>query len=339
MKTQRDLSLDLIRIAACLLVVLMHSPMPTENASGPFLSALSYLTAPCIGLFFMVSGALLLPVKDDYGTFLRRRLSKIVIPTLAWTAIYLSLNIYYGESEINIVQSVLSVPFSAQGHGILWFMHTLIGLYLLAPILSAWVKAAKDSELRFVLLLWAVTLCYPLIEGYVMVTSGTTGILYYFTGYAGYFLLGYYLKHRCRQPRCIAFAIIAAIGFALIPALKYLQVSFDFYRLFWYESIFIAAFCCVIWLMISKIRTGGGIPTAVSELSNLTFGVYLAHILVMRYWLWKMEWIQAITNYLLQTVTVFALTVILSFSMSMILSRVPLLHNLIGYNARKARFH
>lgn len=177
---QRDHSLDIIRITACLLVVLMHSPMPSDNASGPFLSVLSYLTAPCIGLFFMLSGALLLPVKDDYRTFLSRRLSKIVVPTLAWTVIYLCLNVYCNESEINIFQSVLSVPFSAQGHGILWFMYTLIGLYLLAPILSAWVNVAKDSEIRFVLTLWAVSLCYPLIESYIQITTGTTSILYYF---------------------------------------------------------------------------------------------------------------------------------------------------------------
>lgn len=55
---QRDTSLDLIRIIACTMVVLMHSPMPTENANGLLLSSLSYFTAPCIGLFFMVSGAL-----------------------------------------------------------------------------------------------------------------------------------------------------------------------------------------------------------------------------------------------------------------------------------------
>ncbi len=326
MKT-RDHSLDLIRIAACLLVVLMHSPMPSDNASGPFLSALSYLTAPCIGLFFMVSGALLLPIKDDYRTFLRRRLSKIVIPTLIWTVIYFILNIYYSKSEINILQTMLSVPFSAQGHGILWFMYTLIGLYLLAPILSAWVKVAKDREIRHVFLLWAVSLCYPLIEGYIQIT---TGILYYFTGYAGYFLLGYYLKYRCSRPEWIAPAVIAIIGIVLIPTLKYLQISFDFYRLFWYESIFVVALCYIMWLIISKMETWGGV-LAISELSNLTFGVYLAHILVMRYWLWKIEWIQTIANYPLQTIIIFFFTTIITFILALLTSRMPLLHRLIGY--------
>lgn len=64
---QRDLSLDLIRIMACVMVVLMHSPIPMANANGVLLSSLSYFTTPCIGLFFMVSGALLLPPPDCIG--------------------------------------------------------------------------------------------------------------------------------------------------------------------------------------------------------------------------------------------------------------------------------
>lgn len=65
---QRDISLDLLRIIACAMVVLMHSPIPAENANGLLLSSLSYFTAPCIGLFFMVSGALLLPPKKKSGS-------------------------------------------------------------------------------------------------------------------------------------------------------------------------------------------------------------------------------------------------------------------------------
>ena len=56
---QRDYALDLLRIVACVMVVMMHSPMPSADANGMLLSSLSYFTAPCIGLFFMVSGALI----------------------------------------------------------------------------------------------------------------------------------------------------------------------------------------------------------------------------------------------------------------------------------------
>ena len=61
MMKQRDLSLDLLRIVACVMVVMMHSPIPSDNSDGIILSSLSYFTAPCIGVFFMVSGALILP--------------------------------------------------------------------------------------------------------------------------------------------------------------------------------------------------------------------------------------------------------------------------------------
>lgn len=37
---QRDLSLDLLRIVACVMVVIMHSPIPSENANGLLLSSL-----------------------------------------------------------------------------------------------------------------------------------------------------------------------------------------------------------------------------------------------------------------------------------------------------------
>lgn len=37
---QRDSSLDLLRIVACVMVVMMHSPIPSENANGLLLSSL-----------------------------------------------------------------------------------------------------------------------------------------------------------------------------------------------------------------------------------------------------------------------------------------------------------
>lgn len=77
-KPQKRLDyLDTVRVLACVMVVLMHSPMPADNAPGLFLSTISYLSAPCIGLFFMVSGALLLPVKVDMFTFLRHRFTSV----------------------------------------------------------------------------------------------------------------------------------------------------------------------------------------------------------------------------------------------------------------------
>lgn len=79
MSNQRDINLDITRIVACLMVITMHAPIPNENAIGIFNAALSYYTAPCIGLFLMVSGALLLPIKGNGIEFLKKRFARLQV--------------------------------------------------------------------------------------------------------------------------------------------------------------------------------------------------------------------------------------------------------------------
>lgn len=149
----RQKSYDILRVFACLLIVCMHAPVPSEQANGLFLSTLSYFTAPGIGLFFMLSGALLLPLKTDTFTFLKKRISKVVFPTLFWTLFYLGANVILRGETIDITK-ILSIPFSTQGNPVLWFMYTLIGLYLLSPILSRWLTNSSKKEVVFYLGLW-----------------------------------------------------------------------------------------------------------------------------------------------------------------------------------------
>ena len=335
---QRDTSLDITRLLACFMVVVMHSPLPSANANGQFLVALSYFTAPCIGLFFMVSGALLLPVKTDYFTFLRRRFGKVAVPTVVWSLIYIALQLYYSKSEINVLQAVASIPFSAQGEGVLWLMYTLCGLYLLAPILSGWLERATKREVEFVLLLWAVTLCYPLLRLWFSVNDSDTGPLYYFGGYAGYFLLGYYLR---RYPGSISAWLsggLALVGAILLCATKRYGIELDFYSVFWYLSIFVAALCVALWSIVSKIANTVQFSDSVSErvslLANLSFGVYLIHILVMRYWLWHQEWIPNIPNYIFQTIVIAVLTITVSIVLCFVIAKLPIGDFLIGYRIK-----
>lgn len=330
---QRDITLDILRVIACLLVVLMHSPMPSANANGPFLAVLSYFTAPCIGLFFMVSGALLLPVREDYVVFLRRRFGKVIGPTLFWTAVYISFKIYKTPESIDISRTVLSIPFSAQGHGVLWFMYTLAGLYLLAPVLSAWLEKASRKDLQTVLALWGVTLCYPILEQWIDINEGNTGILYYFGGYVGYFILGFYLKKYPASFSLPVAACIAALGVVVLFLTKYYGIEVDFYRMFWYLSLFIVAICVAIWKSVVglAIRVALIPNVIITRIANISFGIYLCHILIMRELLWHMDLISGIGNYLLQTAVVFILTFIMSFAVCELLSQLPFAQWLIGY--------
>lgn len=85
---ERNYSFDIMRVLACIMIICMHAPMPSENAIGLFNVSLCYFTEPGLCLFFVISGALLLPVKIGTKDFLKKRLSKVLLPTLTFTGIY-----------------------------------------------------------------------------------------------------------------------------------------------------------------------------------------------------------------------------------------------------------
>ena len=333
---QRDIALDIIRIVACIMVVMMHSPMPSDNAIGPFLTALSYFTEPCIGLFFMVSGALLLPISGNFSSFLVKRLSKVLAPTIIWTVIYILMAFYFKLTDIELTRTLLSIPFSPQGNGVLWFMYTLIGLYLMAPILSPWLREARKKDLQIILALWAVTLCYPFLSHWIAIDSTTSGILYYFTGYAGYFLLGYYMKKYPGNVSQWLTGLIAFCGIIIIVVSKKIGIDISFSTHFGYLSIFVCALTVFVWIAVTNlsnilINCNIKIWRSISTLSNLSFGVYLTHIMVMRYWLWEQTWIQSISNYILQSLIITVITLILSLSLCYLFSLSPVGKYIIGY--------
>ena len=330
-KVNRNITYDILRVLACAMIVANHSPLPSEHANGALLSALSYLSVPGIGLFFMISGALLLPVNQGTFTFLKRRFTKMLYPTFFWSLFYLCVNEWLRGEEVSWGRSLLSLPFSTQGNPVLWFMYTLLGLYLLAPILSRWLQTASLRELTFYMGLWAITLCYPLLRYIVDVNISNTGVLYYFTGYVGYFVLGYYLKRfpHIFPMKWALFAFGVALGVPIICKLQRYQV--DFYDLFWFLSIFVVIQCIFWWMIIGRIQGVGRFASFLTLFSNLSFGIYLVHFFVMRYMLWHWSVILNIGNHALQTLTIASLTFVISALVSYIISFVPGSQYLIGY--------
>ena len=217
-------------------------------------------------------------------------------------------------------------------------MYTLIGLYLLAPILSCWLKRTSKKELQFYLGLWGITLCYPLLESCLDIEQSATGILYYFTGYAGYFLLGYYMKNYSES---IKFKYIIP-GFCIAVAapvvVKLLRWEVDFYRVFWYLSVFVVIMCIFWWKIFekctSKIHISEKLTRLIILLSNLSFGIYLSHIFIMRNILWHIESISSIGNYIIQTLIITLLTLLIAIGLSRMISLLAFGDYIIGYKQK-----
>lgn len=154
---------------------------------------------------------------------------KILGPTLIATIFYLAVSHIEKGDIIGLGHELLSIPFSAQGAGILWFMYTLIGLYLLAPIINAWLSASRTlTEAKFYVCLWLLTLCYPFITLFADINETQTGILYYFSGYAGYFLLGYIMLYypNLVRWRWLVFPCLLSVVSPVVCKMGHVNVDF-----------------------------------------------------------------------------------------------------------------
>lgn len=293
--------LDLLRVVACFMVIMVHSGEFFYIGPGDVIirdhmygtGAYGSALRACVPLFVLASGYLLLPIREATATFFRRRFTRVLYPFLFWSAVY----VFYFQHTTNPVVLgqhllLLAVNFSA-GH--LWFIYMLLGLYAFAPVISPWLREATAQEERWFLMAWAVTLLLPFGRLYYPEVWGEAfwnhiGGAYYFTGYLGYFVLGHYLRVHLRlsaaHSRRLAVALLA-VGYGLTywgfaARLPWARTIPEL-ELTWSFPTFNVALMAVGWYLLFKDLplTGARTQRGLARLSHLSFGVYLAHILIL----------------------------------------------------------
>ena len=88
----RDRGWDVLRVLACVMVIVVHARGPyTYHADGTldFWAAFYFvLVRAGVPLFIMLSSALLLPLRQTTGDFLKRRSLRVALPFVVWSAIF-----------------------------------------------------------------------------------------------------------------------------------------------------------------------------------------------------------------------------------------------------------
>ena len=322
--------LDWLRVMAMLMIIVIHSPTPSSETNGLILSSVSYIMVPGLDLFFMISGALLLSKTYQMKPFLLRRFSKIAWPTLFWSLFYLfDIWIRGSVSTDYLVRSVLSIPFSPQGNGIMWFMYTLMGLYIITPILSSWLNTASKKDVEWILTLWTISLLVPLLGNIIHVRDvNNTHMLFYLSGFIGYYILGYYLHHHVKSIRKSILLLLILFPLVLATTLKLTGANVDFYQYFWLLSIPVAMMATFWFLSAKKIFTSN-VPRIITLISKYSFGIYLIHIFVMRRMVWNWDFVSQ-HGCALQIIMTTILTFIISFAIIYLISYLPFSKYIIG---------
>lgn len=194
--------IHLIRVFACLMVILLHSASGhifIDAIDKYYYTFINGVTRPCVPLFFMITGALILPSELSMFEFYKKRIPRIAYPLLFWAAIYAFF--YFVISDQSISDFFRKNPFSFpfHGEGILWYLYMLIGIYFIIPFINAELFVNRQMMIVYICI-WFVSTITPFMHHYQSFLLGYNywehnfDMFVYFTGYFGYLLLGFFLS-------------------------------------------------------------------------------------------------------------------------------------------------
>lgn len=319
---------DVLRFIAIFMVICIHcsdpfnvSPEARSNPEYNFWGALygSFLR-PCVPLFVMITGLLLLPVNLTIGSFYKKRMMRIAVPFLIWSVLYNLFPWVTGllglkpeiiadvfayaspdasQSFRDALSNIFLIPFKFNVYTVpMWYIYMLIGLYLYMPFFTAWVEKATLHQKKIFLGFWMLTLFLPYAyqffspELFGISPWNTFGTFYYFAGFNGYLLLGYFLAKDVPEwsfvktgvvsvPMFIAGYIATYVGFKSMTAIP-TCTEHEMELFFLYCSPNVALMTIALFLMVRRVKLNS--PLLLSAFGNIAkcgLGIYLIHYFVV----------------------------------------------------------
>jgi surface polysaccharide O-acyltransferase-like enzyme len=248
----------------------------------------------CVPVFIMISGMLLLRQDRELSIkqFLTKRFARVLFPFLIWGVLYLWWRHRDGwpdaESSISfyIFKSILQGPVFFH----FWFVYMILGLYLLTPILKVYVKFADRKNIEYLLLIWlGVNTITPYLQLFWETGFGI-GKYLEFSGYAGYFVLGYYLSEYELKRKKLVYALGIA-GFVATALGTYWISNREGEMNYFFEqflSINVVFFAVGVFYFFKNVNwekhleKRKNLRKGIIEFSAASFGIYLTHALVLQ---------------------------------------------------------
>jgi surface polysaccharide O-acyltransferase-like enzyme len=285
--------LDNARIIAILAVVFLHvaGSVVTESGIGSgywwYGNLYDSSVRWCIPVFVMISGALLLnPEKIEcLRAFYAKRASRILIPVLFWSAVFLlrwALN-STGEDRVMLALESLKRLLSGKPHDHMWFLYMIIFLYLFTPFLR---KIVANSTRRELVIFVVATFLISVINGIATIKFGEPKLfINWFLSYIPYYVLGYLVRTDERNfPNMLLLAVaffsilLTAFGCFALANYKNLVTGLYFYD---YLSITVVPMSVSVIYLLKAWKKPIFNEIFTKKLAALTLGVYLFHPIIL----------------------------------------------------------
>lgn len=321
-QSQRLYWVDLLRLVAMLMVIAAHcvdiyNATPQSDPMNSFWGAfIGSLMRPSVPLFAMMTGLLLLPIGESAAEFYKRRIPRVLLPMILWSAVYYLIPWLTGvvgldksvittlfpfefspsQETGDALKNIALIPFTFNGYTThMWYLYMLIGLYLLMPFLSAWVEKRDRTMTNTFMALWLCSLTLPYLQQLIAPNLfgecawNKFGTLYYFSGFVGYLLLGHLMARRSPIPlrKIVAMGvmlyvsgyIITYTGFASMAVQYSYEEAPELLELFWqFCSPNVVMMALGIFLIVQRINiTSPRLQQLLANITRCSFGTYLMH--------------------------------------------------------------
>ncbi|MCK0180161.1 acyltransferase family protein [Flavobacteriaceae bacterium S0862] len=288
---ENQLGIAFLRVLATFSVIVIHVSAPILGEYGNISlfdwnlgNAFDSSNRYSVPMFFMISGALLLNKDYTLKEFFKKRFIKILPPFIFWSLVYsIYKRFVIGNEQSGVLDSVDKITrdifYGSEYH--LWFVFVLLGIYLLTPIIRKWVKQASSKEVAFFLSIWLFTIVYR-IPGLSIYFPKVE--LMYFSGYLGYFVLGYYLLNVDFKNKFIPISsIVLGILITSVGTYYFTEKNNKLFSYF-YEFLSINALMVAtgVFLLFKNFSTKNEtLKHTFVTLSSCCFGIYLVHVLIL----------------------------------------------------------
>ena len=288
MHKTRNINLDLIKVLACIGVVLLHTTMIGFKGTGSWnlLAYLYYLGTYSIPLFFMVNGYLLLGKRNITYSYILEKVKWILITVSSWTTIVWLLKRDFAVNPVKkIIGSMVQKGYFFQ----FWFFGALILIYLCLPILKKFLNS-KRSYLYILSLLISIGLIFELtniiiqtpLQSYVIQTFRLwTWFFYYILGG----LIAQFDKEFIKNGFKRWMKIVAVLLLLITPVILFFLAKTIYHNLFaeyFYDILFVKIVSLGVFLTILTLSLKESKYKWIVFLSNQTMGVFIVHTYVMK---------------------------------------------------------
>lgn len=237
MNKKRELYSDILKLVSIFLVVVIHvialyrdEYFYTNVKYYTILTFIDSFTRVAVPIFFMITGTFMLSKKtENYGTYLKKRIPKLLIPFFLISIVYY----IYECNKIGGSLHVIDFITAFLNNGIkyhFWFMYAIIIIYLLIPYIQVLVQNLDRKKLfNLIVLIFILSNCFNTI--YLLTNRYDHGILGAFTlpslfSYINCLLIGHYLHtYKIEKKKKIILLIVSIICVCLMPIFDHFFVN------------------------------------------------------------------------------------------------------------------